>query len=81
MPGYGNAVEIDHGNGFITLYAHASKIEVRVGQTMQPGEPIAEVDSTSRSTGPHLHFEVRVDDQPVDPADYLALFASASDDA
>ncbi|SAK39055.1 peptidase M23B [Caballeronia glebae] len=78
MPGYGNTVEIDHGNGFITRYAHASKIEVRVGQQVQPREPIAEVGSTGRSTGPHLHFEVRVGGQPVNPADYLALFASAS---
>jgi murein DD-endopeptidase MepM/ murein hydrolase activator NlpD len=75
MPGYGNTVEIDHDNGFITRYAHASTISVRVGQTVQPGEPIAKVGSTGRSTGPHLHFEVRVDDRPVNPADYLALFA------
>lgn len=79
MPGYGNTVEIDHGNGFITRYAHASKIEVHVGQTVQPGESIAKVGSTGRSTGPHLHFEVRVDNRPVNPSDYLALFASASD--
>ncbi|MCE4545102.1 MULTISPECIES: M23 family metallopeptidase [unclassified Caballeronia] len=79
MPGYGNAVEIDHGNGVITRYAHASKIEVRVGERVQPGEPIAEVGSTGRSTGPHLHFEVRVDDRAVDPADYLALFAGNDD--
>jgi len=75
MPGYGNTVEIDHGNGFITRYAHASKIEVRVGQRVQPREAIAEVGST----GPHLHFEVRVGGQPVNPADYLALFANDSD--
>ncbi|SAK56247.1 peptidase M23B [Caballeronia pedi] len=79
MPGYGNTVEIDHGNGFITRYAHASKIEVRVGQVVQPREPIAEVGSTGRSTGPHLHFEVRVGGRPVNPADYLALFAGDSD--
>ncbi|SAK80977.1 peptidase M23B [Caballeronia catudaia] len=78
MPGYGNAVDIDHGHGVITRYAHASKIEVRVGETVQPGESIAEVGSTGRSTGPHLHFEVRVNDRPVNPADYLALFAGAS---
>ncbi len=79
MPGYGNTVEIDHGNGFITRYAHASKIEVRVGQRVQPREPIAKVGSTGRSTGPHLHFEVRVGGQAVDPDDYLALFATDAD--
>ncbi len=78
MPGYGNTVEIDHGNGFITRYAHASKIEVRVGQQVEPRETIAEVGSTGRSTGPHLHFEVRVGGKPVDPEGYLALFAGDS---
>lgn len=78
MPGYGNTVDIDHGNRFITRYAHASKIKVRVGQRVQPREAIAEVGSTGRSTGPHLHFEVRVGGQPVNPADYLALFANDS---
>ena len=74
--GYGNAVEIDHGNGFVTRYGHASKIDVRVGQIVMPEEPIADVGSTGRSTGPHLHFEVLVYGQPVNPADYLALFAA-----
>ncbi|BAN25850.1 M23 family metallopeptidase [Caballeronia insecticola] len=78
MPGYGNTVEIDHGNGFITRYAHASKIVVHVGQRVQPREAIAKVGSTGRSTGPHLHFEVRVGGQPVNPAVYLALFAGES---
>ncbi|WP_277184702.1 M23 family metallopeptidase [Caballeronia sp. BR00000012568055] len=78
MPGYGNAVDIDHGNGYVTRYAHASKIEVRVGQTVQPGEEIAKVGSTGRSTGPHLHFEVRMDGRAVDPAGYLALFGAAA---
>jgi len=79
MPGYGNTVEIDHGNGFITRYAHASKIGVRVGQRVQPRELIAKVGSTGRSTGPHLHFEVRVGGQAVNPAEYLALFATDGD--
>jgi len=74
--GYGNAVEIDHGNGFVTRYGHASKIDVRVGQIVLPQAHIAAVGSTGRSTGPHLHFEVLVNGQPVDPADYLALFAA-----
>jgi murein DD-endopeptidase MepM/ murein hydrolase activator NlpD len=72
--GYGNTVEIDHGYGFITRYGHASKIDVRVGQWVQPNQHIADVGSTGRSTGPHLHFEVIVAGQPVDPAGYLALF-------
>lgn len=74
--GYGNAVEIDHGNGFVTRYGHASKIDVRVGQIVMPEEHIADVGSTGRSTGPHLHFEVLVNGQPINPADYLALFAA-----
>ncbi|WP_322031145.1 M23 family metallopeptidase [Paraburkholderia sp. J76] len=74
--GYGNAVEIDHGNGFITRYGHASKIDVRAGQIVLPQDHIADVGSTGRSTGPHLHFEVLVNGQPVNPADYLALFAA-----
>ena len=78
MPGYGNTVDIDHGNGFITRYAHASKVQVRVGQRVQAHEPIAMVGSTGRSTGPHLHFEVRVGGSPVNPADYFALFARGS---
>lgn len=73
--GYGNAVEIDHGNGYVTRYGHASKIDVQVGQVVLPHELIAEVGSTGRSTGPHLHFEVLVHGQPVNPVDYLALFA------
>jgi murein DD-endopeptidase MepM/ murein hydrolase activator NlpD len=74
--GYGNAVEIDHGNGYITRYGHASKIDVQVGQVVLPHEHIAEVGSTGRSTGPHLHFEVLMHGQPVNPADYLALFTA-----
>ncbi|WP_321786259.1 M23 family metallopeptidase [Paraburkholderia sp. J94] len=72
--GYGNAVEIDHGNGFITRYGHASKLDVTPGQVVLPGEHIADVGSTGRSTGPHLHFEVIVRGAQVNPTDYLALF-------
>lgn len=79
--GYGNAVEIDHGNGFVTRYGHTSKIDVEVGQIVLPREHIAEVGSTGRSTGPHLHFEVLVHGQPVNPIDYLALFPSPLPDA
>ncbi|WP_245004754.1 M23 family metallopeptidase [Paraburkholderia sacchari] len=74
--GYGNAVEIDHGNGFVTRYGHASKIGVQVGQIVLPREHIADVGSTGRSTGPHLHFEVIVKGVQVDPDDYLALFGA-----
>ncbi|CAE6859014.1 hypothetical protein R75461_07883 [Paraburkholderia nemoris] len=74
--GYGNAVEIDHGNGFVTLYGHASRVLVHEGGLVLPGEHIADVGSTGRSTGAHLHFEVRVNDTPLDPAGYLALFAA-----
>ena len=73
-PGYGNAVEIDHGNGFVTRYGHASKLAVQSGQIVLPREHIADVGSTGRSTGPHLHFEVLIDGAPVDPSGYLALF-------
>lgn len=74
--GYGNAVEIDHGNGYVTRYGHASKIDVQVGQIVLPLEHIADVGSTGRSTGPHLHFEVLVGGAPVNPTEYLALFGA-----
>jgi murein DD-endopeptidase MepM/ murein hydrolase activator NlpD len=73
--GYGNAVEIDHGNGLTTRYGHASRIVTHVGELVLPRQYIADVGSTGRSTGPHLHFEVLVSGAPVNPADYLALFA------
>ncbi|MFL9930141.1 M23 family metallopeptidase [Paraburkholderia sp. RL18-103-BIB-C] len=73
--GYGNAVEIDHGNGLMTRYGHASRIAAHVGELVLPRQYIADVGSTGRSTGPHLHFEVLVNGTPVNPADYLALFA------
>ena len=73
--GYGNAVDIDHGNGLMTRYGHASRIVAHVGDLVLPRQHIADVGSTGRSTGPHLHFEVLVNGAPVDPAAYLALFA------
>jgi murein DD-endopeptidase MepM/ murein hydrolase activator NlpD len=69
---YGRTVEIDHGDGLVTRYGHASRILVRVGDLVLPGQPIASVGSTGRSTGPHLHFEVLRDGTQVHPRLYLA---------
>jgi murein DD-endopeptidase MepM/ murein hydrolase activator NlpD len=69
--GYGNAVIIDHGGDLTTLYAHASQLYVSEGETIQKGQPVAAVGSTGFSTGPHLHFEVRSNGEPVDPAQFL----------
>ncbi|MFM7424253.1 MAG: murein hydrolase activator EnvC family protein [Elainella sp.] len=69
--GYGQTVILDHGNNITTLYGHTSEIYVQEGQRVQRGTPIAAVGSTGLSTGPHLHFEVRVAGSPVDPQEYL----------
>ena len=71
-PAYGNMVEIDHGNGLLTRYAHASKVLVKVGDLVKRGQPVAQVGNTGRSTGPHLHFEVLVERVPQNPARFLA---------
>ena len=68
---YGKLVKIDHGNGVETWYAHTSKMYVNVGDTVKAGDVIAAVGSTGNSTGPHLHLEIRVNGEHVDPQDYL----------
>ena len=68
---YGNLVKIDHGNGVETWYAHTSKMYVKKGDTVKAGDVIAAVGSTGNSTGPHLHLEIRVNGEHVDPQDYL----------
>ena len=69
--GYGNLVVIDHGGGISTAYGHNSRLAVHVGQSVERGEVISYVGSTGHSTGPHIHFEVRIDGEAVDPTAYL----------
>jgi len=71
-PQYGNLLQIDHGNGLVTRYAHTSKILVKVGDLVKRGQEVALVGTTGRSTGPHLHFEVLLDSVPQNPARFLA---------
>jgi murein DD-endopeptidase MepM/ murein hydrolase activator NlpD len=71
-PEYGLMLEIDHGNGLMTRYGHTSKILVKVGDLVKRGQVVADVGTTGRSTGPHLHFEVLVDGVPQDPQRFLA---------
>lgn len=68
---YGNLVKVDHGNGVETWYAHTSKMYVKVGQIVTAGEVIAAVGSTGNSTGPHLHLEIRIDGEHINPQQYL----------
>ncbi len=69
--GYGRSIEITHGNGYVTRYAHNAKLLVEPGQTVKRGDPIALMGSTGRSTGPHLHFEVMRDGQRVNPLSFV----------
>lgn len=69
--GYGRMIEIDHGNGLTTRYGHLSEIHVKVGETTKIGQVIGAVGSTGRSTGPHLHYETRIDGEAVDPQKFL----------
>lgn len=70
-PDYGNLVKVDHGAGLETRYAHASRLLVKVGERVVKGQKIAEVGSTGRSTGPHLHYEIRLNGNALDPRKYL----------
>jgi murein DD-endopeptidase MepM/ murein hydrolase activator NlpD len=76
--GYGDMVQIDHGNGYSTRYGHSSKILVHVGETVQRGDVIALVGDTGRSTGPHVHFEVLRNGREVNPAHFVALRAAST---
>jgi murein DD-endopeptidase MepM/ murein hydrolase activator NlpD len=71
-PAYGRVLEIDHGNGLATRYAHCASIDVAAGALVKRGQQVARVGNSGRSTGPHLHFEVLVDGVPQDPARFLA---------
>ena len=70
---YGNIVEVDHGNGLISRYAHLSRSLVKPGDVVLKGQQIAEVGTTGRSTGPHLHFEVRESGVALNPAQFLQV--------
>ncbi len=78
--GYGNMVEVDHGNGLSTRYAHLSSIDVVPGEKVKFGTVLGHIGATGRATGPHLHYEVRIDGEPVDPLHFLragAILAAA----
>lgn len=76
--GYGNLIEIDHGYGYVTRYAHLSKIQVRQGQKVVRGEEIGKVGTTGKSTGPHLHYEVMIHEQNVNPVNYYFMDLNAA---
>ena len=69
--GYGNCIEVDHGNGLMTRYAHMSAFRATLGQPVRPGDVIGAIGNSGRSTGPHLHFEVRINDRAVNPRPFL----------
>lgn len=77
--GYGTMVEIDHANGYATRYAHLSSTAAVVGQSVAAGTLVGRIGTTGRSTGPHLHYEVRIAGQPVDPARYISLAEMIAD--
>ena len=78
-PGYGNLVEIDHGQGVITRYGHADRLLVKVGEMIEQSQEIATVGSTGKSTGPHLHFEVSKGGVSIDPKLLFAIVGKKSD--
>lgn len=73
---YGNMVIVDHGGGITTLYAHGSEILVHAGDTVLQGTPVLKVGSTGYSTGPHAHFEVRINGEYVQPLDYITSYSN-----
>lgn len=75
MNGYGNLVKVRHGYGYETRYAHLSAISVKVGERVSAGDVVGKLGSTGRSTGPHLHYEVRLNGKPLDPESFLSLAA------
>jgi len=77
--GYGNCIEVTHADGIITRYAHMSAFRAHLGQQVSPGQTIGAIGSTGRSTGPHLHFEVRVNDRPINPRPFLEAIAHVSE--
>jgi murein DD-endopeptidase MepM/ murein hydrolase activator NlpD len=80
-PGYGQMVEIEHEGGVSTLYAHASELKVKPGQRVEAGQEIALVGQTGRATGPHLHFEVRVNGHSVDPKNALKVYSKRAEES
>lgn len=69
--GYGNLVEVDHGNGYVTRYAHNKRNLVKTGELVKKGQAVAQMGSTGRSTGPHVHFEILRDGKPIDPVKHM----------
>ena len=78
--GYGNIVEISHGNGLVTRFGHLSEVSVKFGQVVRIGEMVGRIGSTGRSTGPHLHYETRINGEPVDPQKFLRARLMLGDD-
>ena len=76
--GYGNCIEVDHGNGLMTRYAHMSAFRAAIGQPVAAGDLIGAIGNSGRSTGPHLHFEVRINDRPVNPRPFLEASSHVS---